>query len=77
MAESRSPEAAPSSFPQSAIRNPKSTVSVVFVGHVDHGKSTLIGRILAETGSLAGRENREPSASCVANGRAVRVRLCP
>ena len=25
---------------------------VVFVGHVDHGKSTLIGRILHDTGSL-------------------------
>ena len=25
---------------------------VVFVGHVDHGKSTLIGRLLHETGSL-------------------------
>src|SRR4051794_4403254 len=42
----------PSSFPQSAIRNPQSIISVVFVGHVDHGKSTLIGRILAETNSL-------------------------
>jgi bifunctional enzyme CysN/CysC len=27
-------------------------VRVVFVGHVDHGKSTLIGRLLHETGSL-------------------------
>jgi bifunctional enzyme CysN/CysC len=27
-------------------------VKIVFVGHVDHGKSTLIGRILEETGSL-------------------------
>lgn len=27
-------------------------LKVVFVGHVDHGKSTLIGRLLAETGSL-------------------------
>lgn len=25
---------------------------VVFVGHVDHGKSTIIGRLLADTGSL-------------------------
>ena len=26
--------------------------SIVVVGHVDHGKSTLIGRLLADTGSL-------------------------
>ena len=36
--------------PQSAIHDPK--LKVVFVGHVDHGKSTLIGRILHDTDSL-------------------------
>jgi bifunctional enzyme CysN/CysC len=31
-------------------------MTVVFVGHVDHGKSSVIGRLLADTGSLpAGR----------------------
>lgn len=39
-----------SSFPVSGFRFP--VLKVVFVGHVDHGKSTLIGRLLAETGSL-------------------------
>src|ERR1700737_5460016 len=42
--------------PQSALRNPPSSTAlplrVVFVGHVDHGKSTLIGRILHDTDSL-------------------------
>ena len=27
-------------------------MSVVFVGHVDHGKSSLVGRLLADTDSL-------------------------
>ena len=27
-------------------------MNVVVVGHVDHGKSTVIGRLLADTGSL-------------------------
>src|SRR5436190_21227430 len=38
--------------PQSAIRNLQLPIKVVFVGHVDHGKSTLIGRILHDTDSL-------------------------
>lgn len=27
-------------------------MNIVFVGHVDHGKSTVVGRLLADTGSL-------------------------
>jgi bifunctional enzyme CysN/CysC len=30
----------------------KEQMNVVFVGHVDHGKSTIIGRLLADTNSL-------------------------
>ena len=28
------------------------TLKVAIVGHVDHGKSTLVGRLLHDTGSL-------------------------
>ena len=43
-------------FPVSGISDPKSSserrLRVVFVGHVDHGKSMLIGRIFYDTKSL-------------------------
>lgn len=32
--------------------NPKEQMHIVVVGHVDHGKSTVIGRLLADTNSL-------------------------
>src|SRR6476661_2650265 len=44
-------------------------MKIVFVGHVDHGKSTVIGRILEETGSLPEGKLEALRASCEAEGR--------
>jgi bifunctional enzyme CysN/CysC len=44
-------------------------IKIVFVGHVDHGKSTLIGRILEETGSLPEGKIDALSASVQAEGQ--------
>jgi bifunctional enzyme CysN/CysC len=41
---------------------------VVFAGHVDHGKSTLIGRILHDTGSLPEGKIEEIKKACEAEG---------
>ena len=43
-------------------------LKVVFVGHVDHGKSTLIGRILHDTGSLPEGKIDEIKKACAAEG---------
>src|SRR5215471_5885426 len=34
------------------VRTDRENFNVVIVGHVDHGKSTVVGRLLADTGSL-------------------------
>jgi bifunctional enzyme CysN/CysC len=44
-------------------------VKIVFVGHVDHGKSTLIGRILEETNSLPEGKIEALRAECAGQGR--------
>lgn len=42
---------------------------IVIVGHVDHGKSTLIGRLFHDTGSLPEERYREIERTCREQGR--------
>lgn len=44
-------------------------MNVVIVGHVDHGKSTVIGRLLADTGSLPEGKLEAVKAMCARNAR--------
>ena len=45
-----------------------SRLRIVFVGHVDHGKSTLIGRIFYDTHSLPEGKVEQIQAACKAEG---------
>ncbi|HEY6837994.1 MAG TPA: GTP-binding protein, partial [Geobacteraceae bacterium] len=42
---------------------------VVFAGHVDHGKSTLLGRIYADSGSLPDGHLEKVRAICEKQGK--------
>jgi elongation factor 1-alpha len=41
----------------------KPHVNLVFIGHVDHGKSTLIGRLLYETGVVSDKDLKEEAGT--------------
>lgn len=63
---------APASTPQSVTHQPQfeagHRLRVVFVGHVDHGKSTLIGRIFYDTKSLPDGKVEQIQAACKEEG---------
>ena len=44
--------------------NSNETVNIVIAGHVDHGKSTIIGRLLFETGTVHESRIRQIKALC-------------
>jgi bifunctional enzyme CysN/CysC len=45
------------------------TLNIVLVGHVDHGKSTLLGRLYADTGSLPTGKLERVQAICRQQGK--------
>jgi bifunctional enzyme CysN/CysC len=53
---------------QGPVSDIETKLKIVFVGHVDHGKSTLIGRILHDTGSLPEGKVQEIKKACAAEG---------
>ena len=50
---------------------------IVITGHIDHGKSTLIGRLLYDTGVLKEDRYQEITASYIPPRERDRVCLCP
>jgi bifunctional enzyme CysN/CysC len=50
-------------------------MQIVIGGHVDHGKSTVVGRLLADTGSLPEGKLEQVKALCERTFAAIRV--CP
>src|SRR5437016_2405940 len=47
---------------------PSEQLKIVIVGHVDHGKSTLVGRLFHDTGSLPDGKFEKIKASCEKRG---------
>src|ERR1700704_6205637 len=56
------------SVTDSKINSSERRLRVVFVGHVDHGKSTLIGRIFYDTHSLPDGKVEQIQAACREEG---------
>ncbi len=48
----------------------KPIINIVFVGHVDHGKSTTIGRLMFDTGKIAPEELEKLKAEALRHGKA-------
>jgi len=51
----------------------KPHLNLVFIGHVDHGKSTLVGRLLYDSGALSEQEYRKLEAEAKERGKSTFV----
>ncbi len=52
-----------------ANENKRECMNIVIAGHVDHGKSTIIGRLLADTGSLPEGKLDQVKETCRQNSK--------
>jgi bifunctional enzyme CysN/CysC len=59
---------APTGVPGTKVEG-RIRMNIVIVGHVDHGKSTVVGRLLADTGSLPDGKLESVRAFCERNSR--------
>lgn len=64
------------SVPFSAVHSPAPDLKIVIVGHVDHGKSTLVGRLLHETHALPEGKLEQIKASCDKRGMPFEWSFC-
>lgn len=62
------PALAPSPTPLATPDVSRDQLKIVIVGHVDHGKSTLVGRIFHDTGSLPEGKLEQITAQCKKRG---------
>ncbi|MGM0471679.1 MAG: GTP-binding protein [Bacillota bacterium] len=51
------------------LKNNKEDLNIVIAGHVDHGKSTIIGRLLADTDSLPDGKLEQVKETCRRNSK--------
>jgi len=51
------------------MKHEREQMSIVIVGHVDHGKGTVIGRLLADTGSLPKGKLEQVQQHCARNAK--------
>src|SRR3989344_4790436 len=49
----------------------KPHIGLAIIGHVDHGKSTLVGRLLADTGNISPRVLEKLKEEALAKGKAT------
>jgi bifunctional enzyme CysN/CysC len=55
--------------PDTREETPRTQMQIVIVGHVDHGKSTVVGRLLADTGSLPEGKLEAVRRECARTGK--------